>query len=618
MEGMITNLLHPLELILSFALGALYLVALQSLGHVCMRFFKFPPDLKFKSVYSFVFGSIVVSLAVLVLGMTNNISILWLTFITFLLGICLFREGDNFRAIVKSKTQEFRRMSKSYRAFLIFFLVLFCVGALTPVRDDDSMRYHLAQIKEFYDYGSIVFRPYTHFNFPMSFNLLFLPIYPFSDIAIKAFVMCCGILFLTVAFNELSKLLIGEEKTKLSQALFLSSPIFLLQATTVNNDFGVLLFSYGALLALWEYISDGRFSYLVIGLLSFAMAVSSKYMALFFGPWVGVLAVYGLWTHRKQVRGGQFAILALGTILLASPYYLRNIYYLSNPFWPGMVDAFSSGNAFIDQVAREFSFSQTGPKGLIYSLKGFLSLLKFPYVPFLFWSGALVYLFKRRAKLFWNVGFVLFLISWGVMQPRYYPRFLFYVFPIMVIFTTELFYAQKGVLAKVARAGLALYLTLCCVIGLWYSKDGLLFIATNNLPRYHASTWFYNEFIDLNKRAGPEDKVLFVVRSDPSYYLNIPHVSANPSLAAGLDWSSVETSKALLEYLKAQHFTYIFYTPFLEETSIYTKKAKMLLDELISKNMVETIYRKNVEIVTRRVTGEKGTVVAYLLKLKEL
>jgi len=237
-----------------------------------------------------------------------------------------------------------RKTLENTATFLLctIIMVFFCMEIilnLTPPISRDALIHHLAIPKLWLQHGSYYETPWAEYSYyPMYIDLFYLGcLYLKNDIAPKfihlAFGLCTGCLiyfYLKEKFNRNWALL--------GMIIFITTPIVIWLSTTAFVDLGMSFFTTGSVLALikWRDSEYSQLKWFLISSISMGIAIGSKYNALIAWFVVNMFLVLSFARDtNKQIKALQYGMLFFAiTVLVASPWYLKNYFYTENPFYP--------------------------------------------------------------------------------------------------------------------------------------------------------------------------------------------------------------------------------------------------------------------------------------------
>lgn len=259
--------------------------------------------------------------------------------------------------------------SRPVALYLALTLSLALALALLPPTNWDGLFYHLKGPKLYLQAGQI--RPgidIPHLNFPSLFEMLFL-----FAMAIRGDITAQLVHFIFlfplagVAYLTARRILRVDNGWP-AVIFLLATPMVLLLAAWTYNDLALAFFSTAALYFFmrWQPARDQRWL-LLSGLFS-GLAMSLKYISFVTPLFLGCLL---LWQFRRNLREGARLLLlfALPTLLVASPWFLKNWWFTGNPVYP-----FLFGGRFWDAF-RTASYGDPG-SGIGLDL---VAILRLPY-----------------------------------------------------------------------------------------------------------------------------------------------------------------------------------------------------------------------------------------------
>lgn len=233
---------------------------------------------------------------------------------------------------------------------LIFFLLIIeIILNLTPPISRDALIHHLAIPKLWLTNGGFYETKWATFSyFPMNVDMLFLiPLYFNKDFIAKFIHMGFGIGTALLIYFYL-KNRINQLAGILGILVFLSTPMIFRLSTQAYVDLGLIFFTTAAILAFVKY-RDSGFKYLkwlFISALATGLALGTKYNALivWFFLSAAIVFIYSKDTGKqwKAIRCGLLFFLI--SLLIFSPWLIKNIMLTRNPLYPLFNGFFNAGN----------------------------------------------------------------------------------------------------------------------------------------------------------------------------------------------------------------------------------------------------------------------------------
>ena len=485
-------------------------------------------------------------------------------------------------------------------------LFVYLLDAYTPPRSGDAMRYHLAQIEDMVRNGGFVFRPYYHYNFPLYFSYLSMPVYfAVGGLGVKLlnFLLLAQVAALTYGLGRAARL--ARPWTPVLGLLL--TPCVLLAGTVVMNDMAVLCAGLAGILLLFGYQRIPRTSFLALGFVSFGLAMGLKYQSALYLPWYLMLAWVAL--GRKFSVNGSKMIVGLGLIavLLPAPFFVRNYVNTGVPDWPLHQDLFGAEHNYLYEVTTRYTEKMTGKRGLPETGAAVMGIVASPQFLPLMWPLAVVGgwgLWRRRdanPQLYLGLGLASFLGFWWLLQPRMFPRFITFALPQLVVMAAlGLESLREGRLRRIAYAGTALCAAFGLAFMLYYSLDFFRFHIDRDAQRYHRFTWFYEEYRWIDEHLAPDARIMTIVSSGHTYYLNRDYVRADPTLVGTLDWRDIDAA-GLREAARNLGTRYILFENRDWHASVSGDEMMALIADLSESPDVELIWKRDVRLSMSRV-----------------
>ena len=274
---------------------------------------------------------------------------------------------------------------------LALMVVTLVLMASVPPVSRDALTHHLAVPKLYLHAGGIYEIPEIIFSYyPMNIDLLYLvPLYFGNDIIPKYIHLVFGLMTAWLVFSFIRRRT-GERRWGLLGALlYLSLPIIVKLSITVYVDLGLVYFSTAALFYLLKWSQNGyHLRHLLIAAICCGFCMGTKYNGLivFFLLTCLVPLLY-FQTQRQTVcepsasgrdrikhgaliRSDSFkvigsaAIFLIVSILIFSPWMIRNYRWTGNPLYPLYQGAFTSmqhQSAAAPSAVRPLESNQQAP-----------------------------------------------------------------------------------------------------------------------------------------------------------------------------------------------------------------------------------------------------------------
>lgn len=613
------------EIFFPFAAMLLYILSLISIGQLVYQHHKFDTITNF--MLALLYGSILISFIIFGLAefrLLNNQSfiVIWIGLLTSFL-FTFNTMLTQCKQIVDTLNHNLCQHDKYRIVFIattaLLIIVLFLMAG-TPPRHADAMRYHLAQLKDIVQNHGIVYRPYIHYQFPLSFSFAFLPLYwLMGGVAIK-FTVAVFFLLSQLATFSIGRA-IGVRSLRLVFFILFIIPISYSEAHEVLNSW-IVVFSLliGILLLAQRPVIRGA---IYPAFVAFGFALGVKYQAILFLPWYIIL---GYPLIRGAKIQDQFLIIAKAgvlTVFTLSPSYLSHAIHLGNPFWPLLIDYFPSVDPYFDEVLRNF-IKNRQPYGHSLSSLGYSTkqLFFFPQIPFILWPLAFVSaIFIRHTTLKPLIGLSSFFFTWWILSPSYLPRTGIFILPLVVLIVVAGFdYCRQHGISLFAHTyrflGISFSMVAILFFG-YYSNFYLTYYLHQDKNRYHQFTWFYHSIQWLNEHLPSNARILTLLPTGQTYYIQREIFRAEPELTATIHWANLNNLAELEQLLNNLHIDYLFYAKPIDTRSKAGEKANQLLTELEQSGKTPVIYQHTEKLVDSRIKNHFRLVDVVITQWKK-
>lgn len=331
------------DLAFTLILWSLILILCFSLGGFLFRLFHFErlENLE-RDVFTFALGFGAVSYWILLLALLQLLNPLALAISLIAAAILVAPEATDFvgriAALPGSVHQAWGNTSTTGKVVLSIILVIAGFGfinALTPAWDYDGLMYHLVGPKLFLEAGRIFpFPDNWYVNGPFTIEMVFSLGLAFrDDVLPKLIHFSLATLYILTSYF-LAKRLLNREGAWLSVALIMGIPTLPILAGFAYIDLGWSAFEVLALLAFVIWFQDKDSRWLLLSGLMCGLAMGSKYVGLMGFGLLGlvILAIDLRSGWRKLIK--TILVFSVPAVLVASPWYLKNIIWFTNPVYP--------------------------------------------------------------------------------------------------------------------------------------------------------------------------------------------------------------------------------------------------------------------------------------------
>jgi Dolichyl-phosphate-mannose-protein mannosyltransferase len=252
-------------------------------------------------------------------------------------------------------------------ASIILLLCTEFILNLTPPISRDALIHHLAVPKLWLKHGRIYEIPWANYAYyPMNINLLYVVcLYFKNDIAPKIIHLAFGtgtglLVYLYLKYRY------DRNWGLLGMVIFITTPIVIWLSTSAYVDLGMAFFTTCSVLAFikWRDSEYSRFKWFLISSVCMGIAIGSKYNALIAWFIVNLILMFNyVRDTKKQLGALQYGILFFViTVLVTSPWYLKNYLQTQNPFYPLFDSFFKSLNLHPSQeIVYRQAIEENGP-----------------------------------------------------------------------------------------------------------------------------------------------------------------------------------------------------------------------------------------------------------------
>lgn len=234
---------------------------------------------------------------------------------------------------------------------LLCLLPLVSVLAPSDMLDWDSLAYHLAVPKVWLNAGQIQFLPYDHHsNFPLVVDNLFIWGETWGgQQGAKAFSWAYLIFGLLAIFGA-ARRWYGRDSGWWAALAFAGIPLVLWESGTAYIDVAHGLFAGLALMYCAEFVRSRSRSDVILIALLLGFAAGSKYTGLQVVAAVAIVLTIACILNRKigdeglALRPATLSAIVGISMVIASPWYIRNIVNLGNPVYPFLYEQLGGRN----------------------------------------------------------------------------------------------------------------------------------------------------------------------------------------------------------------------------------------------------------------------------------
>ncbi|MCP3876702.1 MAG: glycosyltransferase family 39 protein [Desulfobacteraceae bacterium] len=225
---------------------------------------------------------------------------------------------------------------------LLSLILSIIILSYVPPVSRDALIHHLAIPKLYLKHGSIYEIPELKFSYyPMNIDLLYLiTLYFGNDIIPKLIHFSFALMTVWLIFGYLKKR-IDTLYALFGVLLFLSLPVIIKLSITAYVDLGLVLFSTASIFGLLKWVEeDFDIKHLIYSAIWCGLALGTKYNGLivlfllsFFVPFIYLRFVHDK-TKRQGMAIGYCAIFIFVSLMVFSPWMIKNYIWTNNPIYP--------------------------------------------------------------------------------------------------------------------------------------------------------------------------------------------------------------------------------------------------------------------------------------------
>ena len=330
---------------IAIALIVLIMCIVAGAGYLFMRpLFSSSMTMNTRLIFSTSGGLVVLSYGVLALGLAGMLKpavvACWIALLGLaaVAGLRLIRQDRVAKGATTDTTTNNGRVANGNRVGAVLLIILGLMAVLACFRPPgaiewDALSYHLADPAVYVRLHAIRILPTEHHsNFPFTMEMLY-------TIALLVHSYALANLFhlATAVLTVIALIVIGREwfdsSVGMAAALvYASTPLVLWEATTAYIDVAGALYALLATVAVIQALRTtaeaDKLRWLALGGIMCGVGLGIKYLALIpFGLLFMVLLI-------NRVSWRALGVYLLAAMVVASPWYLKNIIWMHNPVYP--------------------------------------------------------------------------------------------------------------------------------------------------------------------------------------------------------------------------------------------------------------------------------------------
>lgn len=279
-----------------------------------------------------------VILSLAITGLLSQITILIWLLIAFILSVpfCirLLREA----APVKTVWGGLSPVERLLLLLLILELALTAMHSFSPAWDYDGLMYHLTAPERFLDSGRILLLPdLWQANGPAAVDMLFTIGLAFDSQMFSKGIELTFAVLLTVSVFSFGLRFFSRPVAWTSAVILAATPIFPVWATWSYTDMAWALFEFLAVYMAVGWIKNQSRHWLIGAGVFTGLALCTKYLALSLPVVLSLAVLFASRGEKAKLIVRRLVVYALLTLIVAAPWYFKNIFLAGNPVFPFLI-----------------------------------------------------------------------------------------------------------------------------------------------------------------------------------------------------------------------------------------------------------------------------------------
>ena len=539
-------------------------------------------------------------------------------------------------------TQRHAALKNLAQSFLVLLAFLSIGLAMAPAFATDALVYHLAVPKAFLQAGGLVNLPDNIYSFfPQQIEMLYLFALALGSDSLAQLTGLGIVFLLLLALWHYSSKKVGDSYAWLTPLIFFSTPTFFSLASSAYVELQAATYIFLGFYCWENGCKRKQASWFILMTLFAGAAVTTKLTSIIILP----LALIGLTIHgRSHKNVNQTAIqcltLALGALLIISPWLVRNYFFTGNPLAPFFINIFGGESGMNWDITRsQMQLKYYSSFGMGHGILNFLSLpinltffselnsLKFDGkigILYLLLLPALLGLDRKNLPAI--IVFSVLLVFWFLQMQsiRLLAPALAFLSFLMISGLEQVFIKYKsGKIEKfflTAILALGILLNTSAIIKEWFHVNPLSFLLKKETREQFLTRQIkaYPSYDDANKFLTEKDKVLLVYMKNLGYLMNRPFLSdtffESHTLSEIIDKGVYAAD--IINRLKARGITHILF----DFNYVFGKDSKLTIGErAILKNFLikhgEQLSSKNGFLLYRFMLDSKTEKQKELIPL---
>jgi 4-amino-4-deoxy-L-arabinose transferase-like glycosyltransferase len=248
---------------------------------------------------------------------------------------------------------------------VFMLLILTLINSLAPTIDYDAMVYHYGLPNIYIQEHQIRYLPENIFSgFPQNMEMLFTLGALLRGYEVSNLIQYGVSLLLVLVVFTYSRKYFGRQVALLATAVFCSTPLIAQIFSRPAADMGLALFVCLSFFSLIIWTEHKKNSWLIAAGLYTGLALGTKYSALFFSLALLSCILFGkLLCDRARPREIVYylSIFLVSAIVVAAPWYIKNLITTGNPFFPAFYNFFGGEDYSAAMALRQLGDAHHRP-----------------------------------------------------------------------------------------------------------------------------------------------------------------------------------------------------------------------------------------------------------------
>jgi hypothetical protein len=414
------------------------------------------------------------------------------------------------------RVRSWPRWQTALLVLISLYVVLDAISTCAPISSPDALLYHAADPARFEEAHRIFEVPWNSSSYePFSVEMLVLDGFLLWDSVQGAFApLLLGLVALAAVIGATLRLA-GRPPALLAGAIFFAQPFMSWELTSVFIEAGL---ACTVALAAWNvmrFLEVGERDHLLVAGILGGGAAGMKYLGVIA---VAAFAVVAVLLVRRHIRAKHVFVFLLPAVVVALPWYVKNLVLTGNPVYPYIFGGLNeSAAAELGDTRASFGYGRSALDLLLLPFRLLADAEPFDagefVSPLFLFFAPVVFLLpsaRRPAALVWT-GVVLYVLAWFLATQQ--ARFLVPIMPPLAVLAAVgvLALAARGRIGRIVAAtatGAALLTGLVAALAYTSRFVPVVFGTQSKETFLLRNAPYYAGIESLDRRLGSNDKLL--------------------------------------------------------------------------------------------------------------